>query len=112
MLQENGLGHDVQIIADSNDAEADATSKAYGGALGIRIGAPDANATSTPVVHAFIGSGSTIVAGGAVTVDATSASNGNGQVFDDYLVSYSPADGSDVPTDTGHNDGRLSRRTA
>ena len=69
-----------------DDAEADADASAYGGALGVRIGAPSATVTSNPVVQAWIGTGTTIVAGGSVTVDAESKSAASGPALTDNIV--------------------------
>ena len=55
----DGLGHDLTVTAKLENAEADANSKSYGGALGIHVGAPLAKAWSEPVVHAYIGGGTT-----------------------------------------------------
>ena len=91
----DGLGHDLLIQANSNNAEADATAKSYGGALGLRIGAPLANAKSQPVVNAYVGGGSTLVVGGKVTVDAQSNSNGSGDPLTDFINGLT-IDGADT----------------
>ncbi|HEX4526566.1 MAG TPA: hypothetical protein VH108_07475, partial [Gaiellaceae bacterium] len=74
MTFQDGAGHDITVTATLENAEADASAHAYGGSLGIRIGAPDALAISEPTVQAWIGTGTTIVTGGAVKVDAESKS--------------------------------------
>src|SRR5207302_190677 len=89
----DSLGHDLFIQAKSDDAEADATAKSFGGALGLHIGAPLATAKSQPKVHAYIGGGSTIVAGGKVTVDAEANVTGNGIQLTDFITGMTP-DGS------------------
>ena len=73
----DSAGSSLTVEALSNAAEADALSKSAGGG-GIDIGAPSANATSAPTVHAYLGSGSTVVAGGSVTVNAQSSSLASG----------------------------------
>ena len=93
-----GLGHDVTVKALSNDAEADATSKSFGGGA-IHIGGPEANATSKPVVHAYIGGSTTIVAGGGVFVDGESQAIGNGTPLTDYITGLTP-DGGASPDNT------------
>ena len=85
---------DLFIQANSNDAEADATAKSYGGALGLHIGAPFSTAKSQAAVHAYIGGGATIVAGGKVTVDAESNANGNGIPLTDFITGFTPDDGT------------------
>src|SRR5207244_3223438 len=92
----DGLGHDVKVTALVDDAEADATAKSFSGALGITVGAPFATATSNPTVHAYIGSGTTIVAGGAVKVDAEAKTTGRLPALDDFIKGLTPDDGSTV----------------
>src|SRR5262249_478651 len=96
----DGLGHDVIVTAKVNNAEADATSKSFGGALGIHVGAPLAKAFSEPSVHADIGSGTTIVAGGAVKVKAVSDTNATAAPLTDNIISMTPDDGSTVASAT------------
>ncbi len=91
----DGLGHDVTVTAISSDAEADATSKSFGGGA-VHVGGPEASATSSPVVHAYIGTGSTIVAGGGVTIDAESNATASGTPPDDYIKGLS-ANGGPSP---------------
>ena len=81
---------DFFIQANSNDAEADATAKSYGGALGLHIGAPLSTAKSQPAVHAYISAGSTIVTGGKVTVDAEANATGNGVPLTDFITGMTP----------------------
>src|SRR5581483_7773419 len=96
----DGLGHDVTVTALVDDAEADAQAKSFSGALGITVGAPYARAFSEPSVHAYIGSGTTIVAGGAVKVDAESNATGKLPPLDDYIKGLTPDDGSTVASAT------------
>ena len=93
----DGLGHNLIITANSNNAEADSTAKSFGGALGLHIGAPLATGKSQPVVRAYIGSGSTIVVGGTVTVDAESNANGSGVQLTEYITGLT-ADGAGTST--------------
>ncbi|HET7128249.1 MAG TPA: hypothetical protein VFJ93_04150, partial [Gaiellaceae bacterium] len=86
IVLQDGAGHDVDVKAWLDDAEADSNASAYGGALGVRIGAPDATVTSNPVVQAWIGTGTTIVAGGSVKVDAQSKSAATGPPLTDNIV--------------------------
>jgi hypothetical protein len=74
----DGISSNLAIQAKLNDTEAGATAKSFGGALGLHVGAPDAKATSLPKVHAYIGTGTTVKAGGSVSVDAESLTNGPG----------------------------------
>ena len=86
IVLQDGAGHDVTVYAWVDDAEADANASAYGGALGVRIGAPSATVTSNPVAQAWIGTGTTIVAGGSVKVDAESKSAASGPTLTDNIV--------------------------
>ena len=78
------------------NAEADATSKSYGGG-GIHVGGPEATATSNPTVHAYIGSGSTVFAGGKVEVDGESNATGNLPHLNDDITGLTPDGGSPNP---------------
>ena len=94
MVFQDGSGHDVGVTALIDDAEADASASAYGGSLGIRIGAPSAIATTNPVAYAWIGTGTTIVAGGSVKVDAESKSLASGPPLTDNIVGMTNNSGS------------------
>src|SRR5262249_37000950 len=96
----DALGHAVVVKAISNDAEGDARSKSFGGGA-VPVGGPEASAPSKPVVHAYIGGGSTIVSGGGVQVDAESNANGNGTPLTDHITAMTPDGGSPTPDSVG-----------
>ena len=64
------VSHNVDIEATSSDAEGHATANFAGGGA-VQVGVANANETDSPTVEGFIGSGSSITAGGNVTLKGT-----------------------------------------
>ncbi len=89
----------IVVEAWSKRAEAKATANSYGGG-GIAVGAAYANATSTPSVFAYIGSGATINASGDVSVTAKADSVPATVPLDDKIVSIDTT--TDQITFTSH----------
>ncbi len=87
---------DILIQADSVRAQGDATSKVDGGGAAF-YGAANSVVNSNPVVNAYIGSGSTVVANGNVTVSAISAAESSGSPLGD---TFNPATDVNVQNDT------------
>jgi hypothetical protein len=75
--------NDVTVRAQSIRAEGDATAKDYGGGV-VDFGNALAKVTTKPKITALIDTGSSITAGGSVTVDAEGLST-PGQSFDDHI---------------------------
>ena len=90
------LDHDLTVQAILNHAEGHSRATAYGGGA-VQIGSANATATSNPTVTAYIGAGSTVNAGGNVTVDAENLSNQTGAPLTDNFN----ADSSDVTQSAG-----------
>ncbi|MCF2147132.1 DUF4347 domain-containing protein [Desmonostoc muscorum LEGE 12446] len=63
------IAHDVTVRANSQLAEGDAIGKSFGGGV-VDIGVPVAKVNASPEVTSYIGSNSSIIAGGDVTVEA------------------------------------------
>ncbi|TAM91272.1 MAG: hypothetical protein EPN43_04655, partial [Jatrophihabitans sp.] len=78
-------GADLNIDAVSHAAEAVGTATNAGGGL-ISAGLPAAYATSTPKVHAYLDSGTTVITGGSVKVDAESNAEPKGTPLNDYIA--------------------------
>ena len=91
----------LTVKALSQRAEADATSRNYGGGAA-QIGTSVSHATSQPTVRAFIGTGSTVRAGGNVSVTAASdIVPVTGAALDDFLKGLTPhGTGSDPLSDS------------
>lgn len=77
--------NDVNVTATSTRAEAHATASSYGGGV-IDVGCAEATATSTPTVTAYIAAGTTITAGGNVSIQAKAlGQSDSGKTYDDQI---------------------------
>jgi Bacterial Ig-like domain/RTX calcium-binding nonapeptide repeat (4 copies) len=88
--------NDLTVQAILNHAEGHTRATAYGGGA-VQIGSANATSTSNPTVTAYIGAGSTVNAGGSVTVDAESLAAQTGTPLTDNFN----ADSSNVDQSTG-----------
>jgi len=95
-------GNGLTVRAISHRAEADGNAKAAGGGL-ISAGLPQANATSSPTVKAYLDGSTTIKAGGSVVVDAEANSEPSGPLPTNYLTGDNPGSGSSPDTSNTDN---------
>ena len=76
------LANNLTVLALLEHAEGHTDASAYGGGVG-QVGAANAVATTEPTVIAYAGSGSKILAGGNVTINAENLSNETGKALKD-----------------------------
>ncbi len=87
---------DVNVLATSQAAEADATSKAYGGGA-VNVGSANASLETSPTITSYIGDGATVVTTGNVKVRSVSdTADTAGKELDDFFET----DGVNTDNDT------------
>src|SRR5262249_53567345 len=83
---------DVDVQAVSVHAEGHTRAASYGGG-GLYVGVPEATTFTGAVVRAYLGGGTTVLAGGDVTVRAAAHSDATG-TYTDQIQSVDPAAGT------------------
>ena len=83
----------VDVEATSVRAEGHADAQSYGGG-GIDVGVAVATEKSTPTVSAYLGTSTTVTAGGDVTVKASALSTSSPQTYNDQIAAVNVTTGA------------------